>query len=118
MTKTLNRSVSNRSYWRAVRAIRCSAITPALLHYLYDNSLDSAAIRSFPGALRRPLSVLAIENAMMWLLQVGVIRREVDGQGLTSRFRVTALGRQALQEPDHAAQWYDYVLNWLARWLA
>ncbi len=117
MTKALSQPLADRSYRRAVRAIRCSVITPTLLQHLYDNSLDSAGIRAFPGALHRPLSVLAIESAMMWLLQVGVIRREVDGQGLTSRFRVTALGRQALQEPHQAPRWYDYLLDWLARWL-
>ncbi len=116
MTKALSRPIADHSHRRAVRALRCSVITPALLQHLYDNSLDSAGIRAFPGALRHPLSVSAIDGAMMWLLQVGVIRREVDGQGLTSRFRVTALGRQALQERYQAPRWYDYLLDWLARW--
>ena len=29
---------------------------------------------------------------------MGVLRREVDGQGLTSRFRLTPLGRQLLDD--------------------
>jgi hypothetical protein len=30
------------------------------------------------------------------LIQLGVLRREVDGQGLTERVRLTPLGRQVL----------------------
>lgn len=89
-----------------------------MLKLLQTDSLDSAAIQTYPGALQRQLSVLAIESAMMWLLQVGVVRREVDGQGLTSRFRLTSLGRQALQDQrlSEKPSWRDYLLNWLARW--
>ncbi len=35
---------------------------------------------------------------LRWLISVGVLRREVDGQGLTSRFRLTPLGRQLLDD--------------------
>ena len=29
----------------------------------------------------------------MWLIRVGILRREVDGQGITDSFRLTPLGR-------------------------
>ena len=31
-----------------------------------------------------------------WLIRLGVLRREVDGQGLTERIRLTPLGREVL----------------------
>ncbi|MFL0730951.1 MAG: Npun_F0494 family protein [Prochlorococcus sp.] len=40
----------------------------------------------------------AIEAAFRWLITVGVLRREVDGQGLTARIRLTPLGRQLLEQ--------------------
>ncbi len=40
----------------------------------------------------------AIEAAFRWLITVGVLRREVDGQGLTARVRLTTLGRQLLEQ--------------------
>ncbi len=43
----------------------------------------------------------AIELAFLRLINIGVLRREVDGQGLTSKVRLTPLGRQILEEtPD------------------
>ena len=39
-----------------------------------------------------------IENQFIRLIQIGVLRREVDGQGLTSKVRITPIGRQVLEK--------------------
>ena len=39
-----------------------------------------------------------IENQFIKLIQIGVLRREVDGQGLTSKVRITPIGRQVLEK--------------------
>jgi hypothetical protein len=73
---------------------------------------------------RSPLSELVAENDLMWLIDVGVLRREVDGQGITDSFRLTPLGRQLLQEwQNNAAQWIkastwcDHLSNIISRWV-
>ena len=38
-----------------------------------------------------------IENQFLKLIRIGVLRREVDGQGLTSKVRITPIGRQVLE---------------------
>ena len=38
-----------------------------------------------------------IENESLKLIKIGVLRREVDGQGLTSKVRITPIGRQVLE---------------------
>ena len=46
-------------------------------------------------------SSLFIENQFLKLIKIGVLRREVDGQGLTSKVRITPIGRQVLEShPD------------------
>ena len=42
-------------------------------------------------------SSLFIENEFLKLIKIGVFRREVDGQGLTSKVRITPIGRQVLE---------------------
>ena len=42
-------------------------------------------------------SSLFIENEFLKLIKIGVLRREVDGQGLTSKVRITPIGRKVLQ---------------------
>ena len=39
-----------------------------------------------------------IEDSFLWLIKIGILRREVDGQGLTSKVRLTPLGRQILKK--------------------
>jgi len=46
-------------------------------------------------------SSLFIESEFLKLIRIGVLRREVDGQGLTSKVRITPIGRQILESsPD------------------
>ena len=40
---------------------------------------------------------LFVETEFLKLIKIGVLRREVDGQGLTSRVRLTPIGRQLLE---------------------
>jgi DNA-binding MarR family transcriptional regulator len=75
------------------------------------------------GYVDRALSELVAENLLLWLIQVGLLRREVDGQGLTNSFRLTPLGHQLVerwqQQSDRlpAPTWLDRLYNSLSRWL-
>ena len=42
-------------------------------------------------------SSVFIENEFLKLIKIGVLRREVDGQGLTSKVRITPIGRKVLE---------------------
>ncbi|MEO0934700.1 MAG: Npun_F0494 family protein, partial [Cyanobacteria bacterium J06641_2] len=62
---------------------------------------------------------LTADNALVWLIEVGLLRREVDGQGITDSFRLTPLGRQ-LTESFRGKIWSsptiaDRLLNALTR---
>ncbi|MGB7895586.1 MAG: Npun_F0494 family protein, partial [Microcoleus sp.] len=56
------------------------------------------------GYTRSPVSELVAENSLLWLIQVGVLRREVDGQGITDSFRLTPLGRQLVEKWEQEKQ--------------
>ena len=72
---------------------------------------------------KRPVSELVAENDLMWLIQVGILRREVDGQGITDGFRLTPLGRYLLEKWENQggilppASFGDRLWNALTRWL-
>ena len=55
-------------------------------------------------------SSLFIENEFLKLIKIGVLRREVDGQGLTSKVRITPIGRQVLESsPDLFNQKTNFI---------
>ncbi len=120
---------------RAERAMRCSPFNFRLFQKMQG---DSVALHAIAGSLgvqhhytRSLLSELAAESHLVWLIQVGLLRREVDGQGLTDCFRLTPLGRLVVdqwqdahpvynprdQDQWVALHWKDYALNFMSRWL-
>jgi hypothetical protein len=118
---------SPASWRRAERAFKCSPFRLELLITLCHQSVSVRQICHPQGVkhgyARQSLSELRAENELMWLIAVGLLRREVDGQGLTDSFRLTPLGRHLCQhfEQMSASQlrptWGDQLYNAWHRWL-
>jgi hypothetical protein len=112
---------------RAELALRCAPFHLALFAKLRWEGVsvpklaDDLGIKA--GYTRHPLSELGVESATNWLIQVGVLRREVDGQGLTDSFRLTPLGLELIEKWETAGGvlpsvgLFDRINNWKARWL-
>ena len=94
--------LDRRSRDRARRAIGCLPFSEALYRDLQQQGLDAGDLWSKPSRYGRKTRWFrnseTLEDDLRWLISVGVLRREVDGQGLTSRFRLTPLGRQLLDD--------------------
>ena len=111
---------------RAERSLRCSPFCMPLFATMRRESVDLGAIASSTGAkqqyTQRPLSERAVEGALMWLIQVGVLRREVDGQGITDSFRLTPLGHHIIEQWQQQgnvvppASIGDRIYNAFTRW--
>lgn len=111
---------------RAQGAIQCSPFNLKLFTDAINKSVKLNAISGNEGVelgyTSSPLAELRAENALMWLIQVGVLRREVDGQGITDGFRLTPLGREIAQQLANninntkPPSWSDRLTNSLNRW--
>lgn len=116
---------SSKAIRRAERAVRCSPFYPKLLAEMRVESVGILRIAEDSGMLKgytqQPLSELGAETELLWLVSVGILRREVDGQGLTDSFRLTPLGRQVVERwqsqgcPDRQASLVDYIKNMALR---
>jgi hypothetical protein len=99
---------------RAERSLICSPFHLNLFMAMTSQSIPLGAIAMDKGVKQnytnRPLSELSCENALAWLIDVGVLRREVDGQGITDSFRLK----------DHnypSATLSDRLNDFITRWL-
>jgi hypothetical protein len=109
---------------RAERSLLCSPFTTGLFIAMRQQSVPLNAIALENGVkhgyTQRPLSELTCYNGLDWLIQVGVLRREVDGQGITDSFRLTPLGHQLIEKYQGqnlpAPSWQDYLYNAGIRW--
>ncbi len=82
------------------------------------SSSQLAGRQDWRSLSRRRLSAGQAEDHFIWLIQLGVLRREVDGQGLTERVRLTPLGRQLLASwPDQRdrANRFTKLWHWCRR---
>lgn len=115
---------------RALRAVQCSPFLPQLFLDLQQQRVALGEISGSNGVTRgytkQALPELVVENSLMWLMQVGLLRREVDGQGLTDSFRLTPLGRQLTESgqltlksrPSWSERVQDFVSHWWSGALA
>ncbi|NJN06516.1 MAG: hypothetical protein HC815_00450 [Richelia sp. RM1_1_1] len=97
-------AVDSQTQKRASLALRCSPFNLSLFQQMLAGRIAMGEIAGINGVknnyTKRPLSELAADNALVWLIEVGLLRREVDGQGITDSFRLTPLGRQMVESPS------------------
>lgn len=118
---------NSKTVKRAERALNCAPFLPKLFITMQNQSVPLQEISSREGHqqgyTRQPLSENAAESELVWLIQVGLLRREVDGQGITDSFRLTPLGRKLMAQYETETQkfpspsWGDYLINSLTRWM-
>ncbi|MCC0177027.1 hypothetical protein I4641_08560 [Waterburya agarophytonicola K14] len=112
---------------RAKQALSCSPFCLKLFQNMRNQSVPIQKIAGTTGIklgyADRAYSEPRIEDKLLWLINVGLLRREVDGQGLTDSFRLTPLGREIVREWEQgenqipAPSFGDKATNWLNRWL-
>ena len=119
MTSAALPGIDARAQRRAAQALSCLPFRRALYDVLASSALSSSAIAAAGSRYSRvPLNANVAEGHLIWLIQLGVLRREVDGQGLTERVRLTPMGRDLLSTlPDEipAAGPLSRVRHWLRR---
>lgn len=111
---------------RAARALSCSPFKLKLFIAMRNQSVPLATIADVRGIENNYTQTAIAENKaeshLVWLINVGLLRREVDGQGITDSFRLTPLGRQIISQWEAQGEMpqpsiSDRLINWLSRWL-
>ena len=94
-------ATESRSLARAALSLRCLPFRRRFYEAVGEEPLSSTELAGsaevLPPFTFLPLSSDRIEDHFLWLIRLGVLRREVDGQGLTERVRLTPMGRQVLR---------------------
>ncbi len=94
--------IDQKIYKRAKKGIKNCPFNLVLFQSLLEGSLSAQNVfqnksKYLNQAFMFINSSLFIENEFLRLIKIGVLRREVDGQGLTSKVRITPIGRQVLE---------------------
>lgn len=118
---------SDTTAQRARRALACSPFTLKLFIAMQHQGVSLTEIAGRSGVAygytTRSSSEPNAERALLWLIQVGLLRREVDGQGLTDSFRLTPLGREIVNRLQQShpqgpiPSWWERLQDTCGRWL-
>ncbi len=111
---------------RSTRAIKCLSLNSNFYQDIQISGLSAETVfakkeKYIAKVLFKPQNEKKVEDNFLWLIKIGILRREVDGQGLTSKVRITPLGRKVLKEnptlPNHKASIIELIVNWIVRQL-
>jgi hypothetical protein len=83
---------------RARRALMCSSFKLSLFTTMRERGVSLNEIGTNADFIVKKSSENRVEKQLSWLINVGVLRREVDGQGITDSFRLTPLGKQIIEK--------------------
>jgi hypothetical protein len=84
---------------RARQSLRCLPFRRAFYQEVDQHALSATELCARADWARLVFAPFGVERAeahFRWLIRLGVLRREVDGQGLTERVRLTPMGRSLL----------------------
>ena len=98
MQSSSNSSCSSHSLARAAEALRCLTLRRFFYELAAAEPLSSQQVCANASCYQNPLTTNAAEDIFCWLIKLGVLRREVDGQGLTHRVRLTPMGTELLNQ--------------------
>tara|TARA_B100000700_G_scaffold308681_1_gene386706 strand:+ start:736 stop:1110 length:375 start_codon:yes stop_codon:yes gene_type:complete len=117
-------SIDKRIYVRSLLAFRCLPFHISFYKEIQKKGLDSEVV--FQSKNKYCVKgqnwfsyAQDIEESFCWLIKLGILRREVDGQGLTSKIRLTPLGRQILDKepwiPSQKANFFEKIKYYFYR---
>ncbi len=117
-------SIDKRSRKRARFVLRCLPFNQKFYSDVGVQGLDAETV--FEKGSEYSFNIASwfnneneVEAAFRWLINIGILRREVDGQGLTSRVRLTPLGRQIIEMnsgmPLQQANFLGKLIHWIYR---
>ncbi len=109
---------------RSSRAIKCLSLNSHFYQQIQNSGLTAEQVFSMKekfisNIFFKLTSEKNIEDNFLWLIKIGILRREVDGQGLTSKVRLTPLGRFILKNnpnlPNEKASILELTKNWVLK---
>jgi hypothetical protein len=98
--------VRKESFERASCSVKCLPFKKKFYEQISKQAMGSKELctkNDWEEYVFSPFGRDRAEAHFRWMIKIGVLRREVDGQGLTDRVRVTPLGIEVIE------QWEDEI---------
>tara|TARA_B100000700_G_C14828970_1_gene753585 strand:- start:428 stop:811 length:384 start_codon:yes stop_codon:yes gene_type:complete len=113
--------IQDKSIRRAIDGLRCFPLNENFYQDIQIKGInaDSAFLKKSKYQVKGSKwfkNSASLESSFLWLIRIGVLRREVDGQGLTSRVRLTPLGRLIIEQDPTLPSQKIFFLEKMVIW--
>ena len=84
---------------RAIASMACLPFRKAFYEEINGSAISAEELcqrKDWEKILFVPFGPQRADEHFAWMIKLGILRREVDGQGLTSRVRLTPMGRKII----------------------
>ena len=98
---THNKNIEELAIDRAEHSMACLPFKRAFYEAIDKSSMSADELykkKDWADFVFVSFSVERAEEHFVWMIKLGILRREVDGQGLTSRVRLTPMGRKIISK--------------------
>jgi hypothetical protein len=92
------------SFERATRAVKCLPFKMKFYKTVSATAMSGKELcegENWEDFVYAPFGKERAEAHFRWMIKCGILRREVDGQGLTDRVRLTPLGSEVINQWTH-----------------
>lgn len=93
-------TIEKNAVERAARAMRCLPFRRRFYLEIAEKAISSyelAEREDWQKLVFVPFSKERADEHFQWMIKLGILRREVDGQGLTDRIKLTPLGATVIR---------------------
>lgn len=100
LMKRTSQSNQEHAILRAKRAMTCLPFKKAFYEYVDTSPISGNELCNRKDWQKLVFVSFGSDRAdehFAWMIKLGILRREVDGQGLTSRVRLTPMGRRIIE---------------------
>jgi hypothetical protein len=98
--KKKSKSNEERAIHRAERSMTCLPFKKAFYVHVDRSPINAEELckrQDWQRLLFVMFGPARADGHFGWMIKLGILRREVDGQGLTSRVRLTPMGRKVIE---------------------
>lgn len=93
--------MEKEAFYRATRSLRCMPFKKKFFKEVQVRGMNKHELcgrKDWETLVFAPFGEERAEGHFEWMLRMGILRREVDGQGLTDRFRLTPFGAKVIDQ--------------------
>jgi hypothetical protein len=100
-SNTMRQMMGRDAFYRATRSLRCMPFKKRFFEEVEFRGMNKHELcrrKDWETMVFAPFGEERAEGHFEWMIRIGVLRREVDGQGLTDRFRLTPFGAKVVNQ--------------------